>query len=171
MDSTNSFVIKLQSICRGYVYRKTYIRLLKSVLIIQYQFRKRRKRLNKNITAAVDVVHMRTSIYSASTSSIDDIKIRLKSRLVQVQQNSSQQRECPPNIRSVIKKRLPNAVPSSKDPVSLREETMYGAMIESMMQSKSLELDEEVLSLDSMDIAYQMHVSDKGVKLGKIQCC
>jgi hypothetical protein len=170
MDSTNSNATKLQSIYRGYIYRKTYLRFLKSAIIIQYQFRKKRKRfISKNTTAAV--VDVRTSISSSSTSSIEDIKIRLKDRLAQVRQNNSQLRERTTNIRSVIKKRLPNAVSSSKDSTSsLREESMYGTMIESMMQSKSQELDEDVLSLDSMDIAYQMHMdSDKRAMLGKFR--
>ena len=170
MDSTNSVVTKLQSIYRGYICRNAYLRFLKSVITIQYQFRKKRKRfISKNTTAAL--VDVRTSISSASSSSIDDIKIRLKDRLAQVRQNNSQLRERTTNIRSVIKKRLPNAVSSSKDSTSsLCEETMYGVMIESMMQSKSQELDEDVLSLDSLDIAYQMHMdSDKKSMLGKFQ--
>lgn len=41
-------------------------------------------------------------------------------------------------------------------------------MIESIMQSKSQELDEEVVSVDSMDIAYQLLVdSDLRAKSGK----
>ena len=45
---------------------------------------------------------------------------------------------------------------------------MYGTMIESMLKSKSEELDEEAISVDSMDIAYQLLVdSDLKAKPGK----
>ena len=106
MDSSYFFVRKLQSIYRGYICRKKFIRILKSVIIIQYQFRKRRKRRIKTEAYADSTAQIRSSI--SRTSSIDDIKNRLKNRLVQVRQNNSQSKEHLINIRSVIKKRFPN---------------------------------------------------------------
>ena len=117
MDSSYFFVRKLQSIYRGYICRKEFIRILKSVIIIQYQFRKRRKRRIKTEAYADSTAQIRSSI-SSTSSSIDDIKNRLKNRMIKVRQNNSQSKEHLTNIRSVIKKRFPNNnITSLKPPI------------------------------------------------------